>query len=91
MYIGAQGDGGFEFNPNSHASGDVASIEFSGRENSDIEKGKIKDDAPNAQLYNLESDGAQKKNSYNNHPEIVKEMEAILDLYIPKIDRMVKK
>ncbi|MDX2431760.1 MAG: arylsulfatase, partial [Bacteroides sp.] len=51
MYIGAQGDGGFGSNSNSHAAGGPGSIEFSGRENSDIENGKIREDAPPAQLY----------------------------------------
>ena len=87
MYIGAQGDGGFGSNPNAHAAGGPGAVGFSGRKNSDIENGKIKEDAPLAQLYNLETDKAQTKNLYKEYPEIVREMEAILDTYIPKEER----
>ena len=84
VYIGAQGDGGFGYRPNGWALGGPGAIGFSGRENSDIENGKIKEDAPPAQLYNLETDVAQTTNLYNQYPEVVQEMEAILKNYIPK-------
>jgi len=87
MYIGAQGDGGFGTNPESHATGGIEAIEFSGRKNSDIENGKIKEGAAPAQLYNLETDLAQTENLYKQYPEIAKEMEAILETYIPKAER----
>lgn len=87
MYIGAQGDGGFGYNPKAHAKGGAGAVGFSGRENSDIENGKIKEDAPPAQLYNLETDVEQTSNLYRQYPEIVKKMETILETYIPKKER----
>ncbi len=87
MYIGAQGSGGFGYSPKAWALGGPGAIEFSGRENSDLENGKIKKDAPPAQLYNLEEDVEQTTNLYNQYPEVVKEMEAILETYIPKEER----
>jgi arylsulfatase A-like enzyme len=91
MYIGEQGDGGFGYNPKAHAKGGAGAVGFSGRENSDIENGKIKENAPPAQLYNLENDVAQTTNLYTQYPEIVKEMEAILETYIPKEEREFRK
>ena len=51
--------------------------------NSDIENGKIKKDAPPAQLYDLEADVNQTKNLYNEYPEVVKEMSKLLATYAP--------
>jgi len=81
MYIGAQGDGGFGFNPKQHAKGGPGAVAFSGYKNSDIENGKIKADAPPAQLYNIIDDVEETTNLYNEYPEVVAEMEAILDHY----------
>ena len=87
MYIGAQGDGGFGYNPEkAHALGGPGAVGFSGRENSDIVDGKIREDAPPAQLYNLEDDVAQTINLYDRHPELVKEMKSILELYKSKTE-----
>ena len=49
--------------------------------NSDIENGKIKEDALPAQLYDLEADVNQTKNLYNQYPEVVQELEALLETY----------
>ncbi len=87
MYIGAQGDGGFGFNPKQHAKGGPGAVTYSGRENSDIENGKVKEDAPPAQLYNMEEDVEETTNLYNQYPEVVKEMEAILECYIAKEEK----
>jgi hypothetical protein len=58
VYISAQGDGGF-----GGLRGGPGSVAFSQRANSDItEDGKIKPDAPNAQLYDLHSDPTQSTN-----------------------------
>lgn len=43
--------------------------------------------APPGQLYNLEHDLAQTNKVYKQYHGIVKEMEAILDTYIPKAER----
>lgn len=87
MYIGAQGDGGFGYNAKSHAKGGPGAIQFSGRVNSDIENGKIKNDAAPAQLYNLKVDVEQTTNLYEQYPDVVKEMEAILENYRIKAEQ----
>ena len=46
--------------------------------NSDIENGKIKSDAPQAQLYNLKDDPNQKVNVIRRHPKIAANMRAEL-------------
>ena len=84
LYIPAQGSGGFKGKPGSHGAGGPASISHVGNENSDIENGKIKKDAPPAQLYDLEADVNQTKNLYHEHPEVVKELAAELKTIRPK-------
>ncbi|MDC0177911.1 arylsulfatase [Polaribacter sp.] len=87
MYIPAQGSGGFKgFKSNHHAWGGAPATAFVGSENSDIENGKIKDDAPLAQLYNLEDDTNQTTNVYNKYPKVVKEMEMVINTYRQKKD-----
>ena len=82
MYIPAQGSGGFKGSkPNHHAWGGPAAVDFVGGVNSDMEQGKIKEEAPSAQLYNLETDINQAKNVYEQYPEIVLEMKSILENY----------
>lgn len=85
MYIPGKGSGGFKGGkPKDHAWGGAPAVAFVGGVNSDLENGKIKEDASPAQLYDLELDVNQTKNLYNQYPEIVKEMETILDSYTPK-------
>ncbi len=84
MYIGAQGSGGFTGGPGVHAAGGPKSVSHVGSENSDIIDGEIREDAPPAQLYDLEADLSQTTNLYRQFPEVVKEMEAILKSYRPK-------
>jgi arylsulfatase A len=80
MYIPAQGGGGFTApNVGDHTFGGPAAFPFTGQQNSDIEDGKIKEDAPPAQLYNLEEDPYQSRNVYNDHPEVVEELQQLLD------------
>ncbi|WP_430937090.1 sulfatase family protein, partial [Saccharicrinis sp. 156] len=82
IYIGAQGGGGFTSGKHgAHAFGGPAAITFAGEVNSDIENGKIKEDAPPAQLYNLEKDPSQTTNLYHEFPEKVKEMKELLKSY----------
>ncbi|MGJ8654723.1 MAG: sulfatase family protein [Opitutaceae bacterium] len=83
VYIPAQGAGGFKGGPGSHAAGGPACISFVGSENSDIENGKIKKDAPRGQLYDLDADISQTTNLYSQYPEVVQEMEALLETYRP--------
>jgi arylsulfatase A-like enzyme len=80
VYISAQGGGGFSgTNPGEHALGGPVAIKFAGEKNSDIVDGKIKPDAPKEQLYDLDADLSQGKNVILEHPEIAKEMKAMLD------------
>lgn len=84
MYIGAQAGGGFTApKRGAHAFGGPAAIHYAGRKNSDIENGKIRKDAPPAQLYNLETDVEQTTNLYREHPEVVAELSALLKTYAP--------
>ena len=88
IYIGAQGGGGFTSGkPGAHGFGGPAAISFTGQLNSDIEDGKIKEDAPPAQLYNLKKDPSQTTNLYDQYPEKVKEMETMLEMYLTKAER----
>ncbi|MDE3742073.1 sulfatase family protein [Maribacter polysaccharolyticus] len=82
MFIGARGAGGFSSGKyGAHAFGGPKAIEFAGQINSDIENGKIKKDAPPAQLYDLENDPHQTTNVYNKFPEIAIGMEELLKSY----------
>lgn len=82
MYIPAKSDGGFRGSkPNQHAWGGAAVTKLVNTPNSDIVDGKIKNDAPKAQLYDLEADMNQTKNVFNEFPEVVKEMQELLKGY----------
>ncbi len=82
VYIGARSSGGFTGSrPTDHAWGGPPAAEFAGSVNSDIENGRLKKDAPPAQLYNLEIDLVQTTNVYRENPEVVKEMQARLNSY----------
>ncbi|MDF7799620.1 sulfatase-like hydrolase/transferase [Pontiellaceae bacterium B1224] len=82
MYIPAKGSGGFTgTKPGQHGFSGPAACTFTDHPNSDIATGKIKKDAPPAQLYDLESDVNQTKNVYNEYPEVVQQMQALLESY----------
>ena len=82
IYIGAQGGGGFTAaKRGAHAFGGPAAITYAGYTNSDIENGKIKQDAPPAQLYDLENDVQQTRNLFRERPEVVKELKTLLKSY----------
>lgn len=79
MYIPAQGSGGFGGSkPHQHAWGGPAGVELVGGKNSDMENGKLKEDALPAQLYDLDADPNQTQNRYNAKPEIAAKMDARL-------------
>jgi len=79
IYISSQGGGGFKGTKvGNHDLGGAAAHLFTGQVNSDIENGKIKADAPPAQLYDLESDPFQTKDLYNEYPEKVRELKQLL-------------
>ncbi len=82
VYIPAQGAGGFQGQrPGQHTFSDAAALSFIGSTHSDYENGQIRPDAPPAQLYDLENDPRQEKNIYNDHPDLVKELELALSKY----------
>ncbi len=84
MFIPAQSDGGFNGSrPGQHAWGGIAVTKLVNTPNSDIEDGKLKKDAAPGQLYDLEADVNQTRNLYNEHPEVVKELKALLSGYAP--------
>jgi len=78
VYIPAQGSGGFSRGPGSHGAGGPVMATFAGKVNSDIVDGKLKDNAPAAQLYDLEADLGQTTNLHDQHPDIVSKMQAKL-------------
>ena len=85
MYIPARGSGGFGGRkPSDHTFAGPAAASFVGSVNSDIEDGKIKKDAPPAQLYDLEADVNQTKNVIKEHPDVVAELSSLLKGYTPK-------
>ncbi len=80
LYIGAQGGGGFGgTKPGNHALGGPAALKFTGEVNSDIEDGRIKPDAPAAQLYDLASDPSQTRNVIREHPDVAEQLRQRLD------------
>ncbi|MDP6045829.1 MAG: arylsulfatase [Phycisphaerae bacterium] len=80
VYIGAKGNGGFTGRRiGQHTLGGPAAHKLTKHTNSDIADGRIKKDAPPAQLYDLQADPGQTKNLYNQQPEVVKQMQALLD------------
>ena len=82
VYIPNRDEGGFQGKKlGNHLFAGAAALPFSKKTNSDVINGKIRADAPPAQLYNLEIDPSQTKNLYSQHPEIVTELKAILESY----------
>ncbi|MGC6427902.1 MAG: sulfatase family protein [Akkermansiaceae bacterium] len=87
IYIPARSDGGFGGSkPNQHAWGGPHVTKLVGTPNSDIDlaTGTFKKNAPNAQLYDLEADPNQTQNLIHKHPEIAKELQAVLDNSPPR-------
>ena len=75
LYIGARGGGGFSGDkPGDHLLGGPSAIKFTNESNSDIADGKFKTDAPDAQLYDLETDRSQSRNIIREFPEQAKRM-----------------
>ncbi|AWW33305.1 arylsulfatase [Echinicola strongylocentroti] len=79
MYIPSQGSGGFGGSkPEHHAWGGYPAAAFVGSQNSDMENGKRKADAPPAQLYDMANDPNQTQNVYHEYPEVVTAMDTRL-------------
>jgi len=79
VYIPGQSDGGFRGQKPGKTLGGPMSVKITGKTNSDIKNGKLLPNAPKAQLYNLADDLAQTKNVIKDHPEVVKELSAIIE------------
>lgn len=79
MYIPAQGEGGFRGqHVGHHDFAGAAALKFTGQITSDVEDGRIRDDAPPAQLYDLITDPGQRTNLHDQHPEIVADLKKTL-------------
>ncbi len=88
MYIPRQGSGGFGGRKlGDHTFAGPPAASFVGSINSDIENGKIREDAPPAQLYDLASDRAQTENLYRRHPDVVEKLSSLLKQYSSQIKR----
>ncbi|MCG6158010.1 sulfatase family protein [Rubinisphaera margarita] len=87
MFIPRQGSGGFSGRkPGDHTFAGPPAVSFVGSVNSDIEDGRIKTDAPPAQLYDLAADPGQSENLFNAYPEVVKELSSLLERYKPQVE-----
>lgn len=79
VMIDAKGGGGFSSpKVGSHGFGGPAALKFAGQSNSDVVDGKIKPDAPAAQLYDLSADLSQSTNVIERYPDRAKAMRARL-------------
>lgn len=84
MYIPRKGSGGFGgTKPGQHGFSGPAAASFIGSINSDIKDGKIKRNAPGAQLYDLQSDMSQQRNVIREYPNVAKGLKGLLESYVP--------
>lgn len=75
MYIGGRGGGGFTGSrPGEHLLGGPAALAFAGEANSDVVDGKLRADAPEAQLYDLAADPRQARNVIGEQPEVARRL-----------------
>lgn len=75
IYIGAQGGGGFGGSkPGEHGLGGPAALKFAGQSNSDIADGRLRKNAADAQLYDLNADLSQSQNAIREHPELAEKL-----------------
>ena len=82
VYIPLQGSGGFQGKKaGDHLLAGPPALKFAGRTNSDITDGAYRPDAPQAQLYNLETDPFQSTNVITEYPEKAEELAALLMRY----------
>ena len=80
VLIGGKGGGGFGSpKVGSHAFGGPAALNFAGQTNSDVVDGKLKKDAPAAQLYDLSADPSQSTNVIQRYPDRAESMRARLE------------
>ncbi|WP_411827875.1 sulfatase family protein [Luteolibacter sp. AS25] len=89
-YLAGKGSAGWN-KATGHVVSGPRSTMFTGYENSDTVNGVISKDAPPAQLYDLEKDLSQTTNVYNEYPEVVKELDALLETYKAPAKRSKRK
>jgi arylsulfatase A len=86
VYVPEQDEGGFQGkNIGDHLLAGAAAQKLTNLVNSDVTDGKVRKDAPPAQLYNLSIDPYQSKNVHDEHPEVVSELAALLNDWRKKI------
>ena len=86
VYIPAKDSGGFQGKKiGDHLFAGAATQTFTNMIHSDIENNRVKKDAPDEQLYDLETDPRQTVNVYNKYPEVVKKLKGRLASWKNKI------
>ena len=86
VYIPERDEGGFQGKEiGNHLLAGAAAQKLTKLVNSDVSAGKIKEDAPPAQLYNLRTDPYQATNVHNERPEVVAELSSLLDDWMKAI------
>ena len=86
VYIPARDEGGFQGKKvGEHLLAGAAAQQLTNLVNSDVAGGRIRADAPPAQLYDLKTDPYQTQNVHNEHPEVVTELTALLKSWRARI------
>jgi hypothetical protein len=80
VYIPEQDEGGFQGKDiGNHLLAGAAAQTLTKLVNSDVQDGKVKEDAPLAQLYDLKTDPYQTTNLHSERPEVVAELSPLLE------------
>ena len=80
VYIPEQDEGGFQGKDiGNHLLAGAAAQKLTKLVNSDIQDGKVNEDAPPAQLYDLKTDPYQTTNLHSDRPEVVAELSPLLE------------
>jgi hypothetical protein len=86
VYIPARGAGGFQGRKvGDHLFSDEYALPFTGRANSDVAHGRVRAEAPAAQLYHLGRDPRQTTNLIEQEPDVAAQLAALLGSYRRKI------
>ena len=92
VFIPARDEGGFQGKqPGDHLFAGAAAQQLTHFVNSDVLDGKIRSDAPPAQLYQMKSDPYQTRNVHDEHPKVVAELSQLLKTWrarIPESSRL---
>ena len=92
VYIPEQDEGGFQGKEiGNHLLAGAAAQKLTKLVNRDVSAGKIRKDAPPAQLYNLKTDPYQATNLHNERPEVVAQLSSLLEKWrkvIPATPRL---